>query len=196
MKMAERRRNRDIQNILTVLGAAVFCAVLLASLFLYYYGPSGRYLAGNTLLDPSIINQINYQDQHPRTGKKVHFAFDRIEFSHFDLQKGQMRIFPISLDIYQHFYKQVASEKSLLEVSPKIQSLFFQSHPALLTVSMRSKEGAESGIPKVFQVVQFIPEDYFRVQLHEKSEGEWAYFYRSGLYHEIMHLFTKEASEK
>jgi hypothetical protein len=194
--MAERRRNRDIQNILAVLGAAVICAALLASLFLYYYGPSGRYLAGNTLLDPSIMDQINYQDQHPRTGKKVHFAFDRIEFSYFDLQNRQMRIFPIPIDSYQKFYKQVASEKSLLEVTQKIQSLFFQSHPALLTVSMRSKEGSESGTPKVFQVVQFISEDYFRVQLHEKNEGEWAYFYRPGLYQEIMRLFTNGESEK
>jgi hypothetical protein len=194
--MAEGRRNRDIRNILAVLGAAVICAILLASVFLYYYGPSGRYLAGNTLLDPSIMDQINYQDQHPRTGKKVHFSFDRIEFSYFDPQKRQMHIFPISVDNYQNFYKRIASEKSLLEVTQNIQQFFLQSHPALLTISMRSREGSENGAAKVFQVVQFIPEDYFRVQLHEKNEGEWAYFYRPGLYQEIIGLFTKGAPEK
>lgn len=194
--MAERQKNRDVRNILTVLGSAVLCAVLLASIFLYYYGPSGRYLAGNTLLDPSIMDQINYQDQYLQTGKKVRFTFDRIEFSYFDSQNGQMHIFPISLDTYQDFYKQVASDKSLLEVTQNIQNLFPQSHSSLLTISMRAKEGPESGATKVFQVVQFIPEDYFRIQLHEKKEGEWAYFYRSGLYQEIIRLFTKGASEK
>lgn len=198
--MAERQRNRDIRNLLAVLGAAVLCAALLAFFFLYYYGPSGRYLAGNTLLDPSIMAQINYQDHHPQTGKKVRFVFDRIEFSYFDPEKGQMHIFPISLETYQSFYKQVSSDRSLLEVNQNIQNLFLQSHPALLTMSMQSQEGLENRTARdhlntkagshVFQVVQFIPEDYFRVQLHGKNEGEWAYFYQSGLYQEILHLFT------
>ena len=80
-------KNHDIRNILAVLGAAVICAGLLASVFLYYYGPSGRYLAGHTLLDPTIMEQINYQDKHPRQEKSIHFIFDHIEFSYFDPQK-------------------------------------------------------------------------------------------------------------
>lgn len=193
--MVEKRKNPDIRNILVVLVAAVIGAGLLSSIFLYYYGPFGRYLAGNTLLDPSIIEQINYQDQHPRTGKKVRFAFDRIEFSYFDTQMKQMHTFPISLEIYHHFYKKITSVKSLLEINQKTQNLFLQSYPALLTISMQSKESAENGAAKVFQIVQFIPEDYFRVQLHEKNE-EWAYFYQAGIYQDIIYLFTKGTSEK
>lgn len=195
--MTEKRKNRDIQNIFIVLGAAVFCATLLAFFFLYYYGPSGRYLAGNTLLDSSTMNQIHYQNQQSRLGKKEHFIFDRIQFSFFDSQQGQMHTFPLSLETYQSFYKLVSSEKSLLELNQNVQNLFLRSHPALLTISIRPQERTEKGeIEQIFQVVQFVPEDYFRVQLHEKNEGEWAYFYRPGLYQEITRLFTKKVQLK
>ena len=191
----ETQRNRDIQNILTVLGAAIVCAGLLALLFIYYYGPSGRYLAGHTILDPAIIEQINYQDTHPRTGQKVHFIFDHMEFSYFDPQKGQVRQEAIPAENYQKFYTLIASEKSLDEVTDKIKDFFIKTRPTVLTTSMRTMESSEALTTKIFQVVQFVQEDYFRVQLHEKQEqGEWAYFYRSGLYQDVMHLFTQSTS--
>lgn len=187
----EKSRNRDIQNLLSVLGAAVICAGLLALVFLYYYGSSGRYLAGNTLLDPAIMEQINAQDQHSRTKKKIHFAFDRIEFFYFDPQKGQMRTHAISVETYQNFYKMVAAEKSLEDEVRDIQDFFVNSHPSVLTINMRTIGKSENSTNQIFQIVQFVQENYFRVQLHEKKEGEWAYFYRPGLYQDIMQLFTQ-----
>lgn len=190
--IGESRKNREIRNILSVLGAAVVCAGLLASVFLYYYGPSGRYLAGHTLLDPAIIEQIDYQDQHPKTGKKAHFAFDHIEFSYFDPQKGEVRIHSLPLETYQIFYKKVASEKSLEKVTQDTRDFFLQSHPSVLSISMHAIESSENLATKIFQVVQFVSEDFFRVQLHEKEEGEWAYFYQAGLYQEVIRLFTHQ----
>lgn len=189
----EKQGNHDIRNILTVLGAAIVCAGLLASVFLYYYNPSGRYLAGYTLLDPVIMEQIHYQDQHLQTGKKMRFAFDHIEFSYFDPQKGQIYIPLIPMEAYHEFYTLVAPEKSLKEVSRQIQELFLKSSPSLLTIKMRATERNENGTTKIFQVVQFVQEDYFRVQLHEKNEGEWAYFYQPGLYQNVIRLFTHSA---
>lgn len=189
--MVERERNRDIWNILTVLAASVICAALLASLFLYYYNPSGRYIAGNTLLDPSIMDQIFYQDQHPSTGKTVRFSFDRFEFSYFDPQLKKSVIFPINQETYQRFYKHVASDTSLEEVTKNIQSLFLQQQPAFLTIQMRTKEREGGATVKIFQIVQFVSEDYFRIQLREKNEGEWVYFYRKDIYREMIHLFTR-----
>lgn len=186
-------RNRDIQNILAVLGTAIICAVLLASFFIYYYGPSGRYLAGNTLLDPAIIKQINYQDKHPRTGRNVHFIFDHMEFSYFDSQKGPLRQ-KVSLDNYQKFYNLVAAEKSLIEVTERIKELFFKTHQTVLTISMRTAEGSDVMTTKIFQVVQFVQEDYFRVQLHEGQAQEWAYFYLPHLYQDVMQLFTQSSN--
>jgi hypothetical protein len=184
----ERRKHHDIRNILGVLGTAVISAGLLSLLFLYYYGPSGRYIAGQTLLDPTLIEQIDYPYQHPRSGRKVHFRFGHITFSYFDSQQGEVRIPSISLETYQRFYTIVASEKSLQELTQNVQDLFFKSNPSLLTMSMRTMEEAENRVTKVFQ---FIQEDYFRVQLHQKNEGEWAYFYRPGLYQDVIHLFTR-----
>lgn len=179
--------NHDIRNILFVLLASVICAGLLAFGFLHYYGPSGRYLAGHTLLDPSIIKQIDYQDRYSQTEKKVRFTFDHIEFFYFNSQKGQIHVPFVSLDVYQKFYKMVAFEKSLEEVTNHVRDLFLQSHPSFLIINMHTKEESQS---KVFQIVQIIEEDYFRVQLHESKEGEWAYFYRPGLYQDSIRLLT------
>lgn len=194
MARADKQRNRDILNIFFVLGTAIVCAGLLASVFLYYYSPSGQYLAGHTLLDPSIMEQINFQDLQPETKRKERFSFDHIEFSHANSQKSQEHFSSIPLEAYQRFYTMVAMEKSLKEANQEIQDYFIKSQPSLLTIHMRTKEGNHPGINKVFQIVQFVPEDYFRVQLHEKNEGEWAYYYQPGLYQKIMHLFTTRAN--
>lgn len=187
--------NRDIQNILAVLGTAIVCACLLALVFIYYYGPTGNYLAGHTILDPAIIDQINYQEKNLRTGQKVHFIFDNAAFTYFDSQKGQMHKKIIPLENYQKFYTLVASEKSLLEVSDKIKDLFLKSHPTILTINMRTMEGSPHTTTKIFQIIQFVQEDYFRVRLHDsQDQEEWAYFYRLNLFKEIMHLFTQPAN--
>lgn len=189
--MNENRKNRDIRNLLFVLTAGVGGAGLLAALFLYYYNPSGQYLASYTMLDPKIMEEIDYQDHHPVQGKKVHFFFDHIEFSYLDSHHTPKKNSHVSLEDYQKFYDRVASEKSLLNIRQQVQDLFSQSPSSLLTIVMRTNAGAHDETTKIFQVVQFVPEDYFRVQLHAKNEGEWAYFYQKGIYTQtIHHLFT------
>jgi hypothetical protein len=184
-------RNRDVQNILVVLGSAVICAGLLAVFFLYYFGPSGRYTAGKTILDPAIIADINYPEKNPRTGQRVHFIFDHMEFSYYHARKGVVRQKDISTESYQKFYDLVSSEKSLNEVTNQIKDLFVHSHPTILTTNMKTLEGADT-TTKIFQVIQFVPEDYFRVQLHENQvQQEWAYFYRPRVYQEVMQLFAQ-----
>lgn len=187
--MTNREKNRDILNIFIVLGSAVISAGLLSLIFLYYYNPSGRYLAGNVLLDPSIIEQINNQDQNLHKGKQARFSFDRFEFSYFDTQKNQIQKISFSFEDYQTLYRHISSERSLQEVPRDVQSLFFQTHPAMLTINMRTNEGVGKGVATLFQVVQFTPEDYFRIQLNEKKDGEWVYFYHQGSYQEVIGFF-------
>lgn len=190
----EKRRNRDIQNLLAVLGASVFCAGLLVYLFLYYYGPSGRYIAGHTILDPAIIQQINTQEAASKNRQKVHFVFDRFEFSFFDSQTGQMQRVPVSMAAYQEFYDSIAPLSSLERQDGKIEQLFVRSHPTLLTANMRTLNAPAPSNTRIFQVIEFVEEDYFRVQLHDKQEqGEWVYFYRKNSYQDAMHLFTEPA---
>jgi len=189
---SDKRRNRDIQNLLAVLGASVICAGLLAFFFIHYYGPSGKYVAGQTILDPAIIQQINAQESDSKNRQKVHFVFDHFEFSYFDTQTGQMRRLPVSMENYQMFYQLVSSELSVTKNQGEMERLFVRSHPTLLTASMRTLNGSPSSNTKIFQVIEFIEEGYFRVQLHDKQEpGEWVYFYRANSYQDVMHLFTQ-----
>lgn len=190
-KTHENRQNRrDIRNILLVLGGAIASACLIALYFIVFYGPTGQYIAGQTLLDPAIIERLNYQGEHPRTGKNVYFIFDRAEFSYFDQQKQQSIQKLLSSDDYDKFYRTIQSDKSLATVSSQIQTLFIASHPTLLTTTMRTGEMTKS-MSQVFQVIQFVSEDYYRVQLQGKAtEDQWAYFYHPHLYQDLTLLFT------
>lgn len=190
----ETGKNRDIRNLLVVLGASVVCASMIAFLFIYYYGPSGRYVAGHTILDPSIVQEINTQESDPKNRQKVHFVFDHFEFSYFDSKTGKMRTLPVTMQMYQKFYGLISSEFSVEEKKGKIEQLFIRSHPTLLTANMRTLNGSSPSNTKVFQVIEFVEEDYFRVQLHDKQEqGEWVYFFRKNSYHDAMQLFTQSA---
>lgn len=193
--LKENGRNRDIWNLLAVLGASVVGASLLAFIFIYYYGPNGRYVAGQTILDPSTIQQINVQENSPKGSQKVHFVFDRFEFSFFDPQMKQRLRVPVSTEIYQKFYHLVSSISSIKEKEGELEKRFIRSQPTLLTASMRTLNRTSPSDSKIFQVIEFIEGDYFRVQLHDKQEqGEWAYFYKANSYSDIMNLFTKTAS--
>lgn len=164
-------KNRDVRNLLGVLGAAIVCAALLAYAFIHYYGPSGRYLAGHVLLDPAIFKQINYREKDPATGQTVNLQFDRIEFS-----KAPNAIKKeIPVEAYQRFYTLVATDKSV----PGHERAF--SEPSSLKIWMKGM--GESA--KIFQVVQFIREDEYRVRL---QDGEWAYFSHPNIYQEVQKL--------
>ena len=96
---------------------------------------------------------------------------------------------PVPLDRYQKFYDLIASEHSVDEKSHKLESLFVHSHPTLLMAYMNSFNQTTDG-NSVFQVIEFIEQDYFQVQVHQQQkQGEWAYFFRKNLYADIMHLF-------
>lgn len=187
----EMRNNRDVKNILAVLGTAIICAILLSYVFIYYYGPTGHYIAGQTLLDPSTITEINKMEKKTKTSRNIHFVFDRIELTYYDIQKGKFIHREIPFEKYQEFYQLVESEKSLKNVSDTVKELFIKSHPIILTINIKTIEGGNS-TAKTFQTVQLISEDYFRVQLHE-IEGEWAYFHQSGVYQKSMKLFDQSS---
>lgn len=182
---------RDARNILIVLGSAVVCAVLLASAFIAYYGPSGSYVAGNTLFDPAIIKTIRNQGEHLSPEGKGSIVFERLEFSYFDPKEKEMQFYPISLETYGKLYHKIVNEKSLLGNIKEIQSLFLHSRPAILSVDLQTKKGSGNKLEKISQVVEFLSDDYFRVQLREERGEEWGYFYHRGLYLEMIKLATQ-----
>lgn len=184
--------NKPVKQLITVLSAAVFGGFLLAFLMLMFYGPSGRYIAGQTILSPDVIEKISFKDIHPQTYKNVQFVFDHTEFVFFDYLRGNWNQKNISSKDYLHFYNIIASDNSLDEVKKEVLDLFQKPSPIALVTSVRTDV---SPTVKIFQVIQFTKEGYYRIKLHEQNDkNEWAYFYHSGLYHQIMNIFASDAS--
>lgn len=184
--------NSDVWAILGVLGAAIFAALLLALFFIFFYGPSGRYIAGHALIDPKIMEKLNFKGAHPRTEEPVHFIFDRAEFSYFDVDRQLVLQKTLSSTDYSNFYQLIQSDESL-DLSKEVKdTAFLVSHPVLLTTTMRTAE-IHRLTTQIFQVVQITPENYYRIQLNgQKNEEQWAYFYHPHLYENVFHLFGLE----
>jgi hypothetical protein len=187
---SRKEKNQEIKQFLAVLAAAILSAALLTYFFISNFGPSGRYIAGHAMIDPSIVDQIDMQDKDPYTGQSHRFVFDQFAFSFFDSQTKRERTIPVSLEDYEKFYHLVATEASLEQISADLEVLFIRSKPALLTASVRVANGFDSGRKKNVQSVQFTPEDYFRIQLKGEKEGEWAYFYRPRVFDDSLIIFT------
>lgn len=184
-------KKQQIKQVLLLLVAAMTSAVLLAGYMIGYYGPSGRYLAGNTMLAPAVMQRINEQSTHSKKRGEAKLIFDQIEFSYFDKGSGQRYQIPLSLEQYEQFYNQVAAEKSIVELTPEISQAFANSLSTNLTVSMHNDLHTTQQAA-IFQMIQFVESDYFRVQLlGEKNTEEWAYFYHPSILQDVMSLFTK-----
>lgn len=181
---------KQIKQLLFVLSTAVFAGFLLSFFMIMFYGPSGDYIAGQTILSPDIIDKIHFKDAHPKTGQNVPFTFDHNEFVYFDYLRGAWQQKQISLQSYAEFYQYISHDSSLEKVNEEILALFQKPSPIALITTVRTDV---SPIAKAFQVIQLTKEDYYRVKLHgQGDEGKWAYFYHAGLYQTTMTLFTAD----
>jgi len=179
---------KQIKQLIVVLAAAVSGGFLLTVLMIMFYGPSGNYIAGQTILSPQVIERISFNDTHPVTGKTVNFVFDHNEFVYFDYLRGDWRQQEVSLKEYDQFYRFISADKSLEKVSEEVFQLFQKPSPIALITSIRTDN---SPAAKIFQVIQLTKENYFRVKLHgQEDEGKWAYFYHPDLFKTTMTLFT------
>ena len=188
-KIMDKQQNHEVKNLLLVLSSAIICAGLLSLAFIYYYGPSGRYLAGNALLNPEVLETLEENNQQMKKGQKVYFVFDHIEFSYFNPQKQYTTIQKVSLEKYQQLYRLIASEKNIVEITEDIKKSFINNPVSLITSNkILDKSGS-----KIFQIIQFAPQDYFRVKLNgDQIHEEWIYFYQHGIYSSILQLFTEQ----
>lgn len=168
---------RDIRNLMLLLAIGVTAAFLLAGLFLYNYGPSGRYAAQNVLLDPKLLTDL---------GSKKNLTFKSIEFNFYDDSKKEWKKLNIDINQYAKFYQLVANEKSLEDVSADVKSLFSSGKPATINIFVKS-----DGVDKVFQEIVFAPQgNYFRVELRDQSAKEqWAIFHYPQIYQTVHNLF-------
>lgn len=182
---------REVRGLLTLFGLSIFAAAGLTALMVYRYGPTGNYIAGNTILAPSTLQTMNYNDLNPKTNSRARYSFNGTEFSYFDKMEGKMRQVPVNPAAYNSFYNLVASNSSV-EPKDEIISEFHQVSPVTLTSTVRSDNAEAMQMVKIFQIIQFTETDYFRVQLRGQNEtGDWAYFYQPNIYNTVMRLFTK-----
>lgn len=183
---------KDIRNLLLVIGVSVASAFAVAGLFLYNYGPSGRYTAENTLIEPSLLAKLNYNDINPKTNQSDRYVFDKITYSFWNKTKGEWGSLEIPIPIYSEFYKKFLSDVSIQNPDPEIVGLFSQSYPARLDVKVKTESASEwQRDQKNLTRVEFAENsDYYRVELNEENAGtNWAYFYSPQVYQETFRLF-------
>lgn len=188
-------QKKEVRNLVVVVLSGIGLAFFVTLMTLNCYGPSGTYIAKNILLEPQLLEKLNYNDTNSKTGGMSRFVFNEIEFSYYDSSQKQWRRIKIPHNLYQQFYTAVANDRSILNFPKEMENKFTQSPSPTLTLSVRTESPAEwQQEVKVFQEVNFLPQDnYFRIQLHEQNKtGNWAYFYRQNIYSEVMHLFVEK----
>lgn len=184
---------KDIRNLLFVLGSSIASALFLILGLLYIYGPTGQYVAKNTLIQASELPQLNYNGINPHTNQSDRYRFDKIVYAYWDkvLQKEAKTEVP--LDRYEAFYNLVKNDESLLNPAPEIEALFRKNIPSRLEIRVKS----ESQEPlykdvKNLLVIEFSEKgDHYRVELNEDNKGmHWAYYFHSGITPKTFKLFV------
>lgn len=191
-KTNEKAVRRQIISLLSVIGAGVLAAFLIGSFFIMHYGPSGRYLVENILLEPKLLHELNYNDNNPKTGGMDRFVFDSIEFAYFNQAEKKWVKFPVSEERYALIYNLIKGEKSLLDPSRELEELFIKDLIARMTIFVKTESSAAwQAITKTFQEVQFENKNnHFRIQLHEQNPGmNWAYFQKSNIANDVLSIF-------
>lgn len=188
--------SRQIWGLLSILGAGVVAACLLAAVMLYYYNPTGNYRAGNALLEPQRMLSLHFQEDTRRGNKEV-FVFDRLIFSYYDSEAKQWQRQVVSMEKYGELYTLVKEDESLAEVPHGAKDSFYRGHTALLVVSVRPEGAVSSKQDKVFTQVEFSDrDDYYRIQLRangsvQNNDDGWAYFYHPKIYQEVLKVFIR-----
>jgi hypothetical protein len=185
-------KTKQIKVLLGVLGGGLLAGLLFALSILYYYNPSGSYLAKNMLLDPHQAYTLRFIEPGSKGKSEGKYAFEGIYFSYFDPSLKQQKTLKISQDQYAIFYQRVANESSVENPNEEIQRTFNHTHPVTLSLKVRSVgEDLGKGAELTFYQVDFAEgSDYYRIQVRQSGAGtSWAYFYHPGIYQETMTLF-------
>lgn len=177
----------DIRNLVLTLFFAVVAAFAVAAFFVLNYGPSGKYTVDNTLLKPELLGELNYNDYNSKTGAQDRYIFDVLEYSWLDKDKNDWLKKNIDLNAYSQFYKLIENDESLPDVPP-VQ----MKNSARLTIFVKTESDAEwQKQVKTFQTVEWVHEDYYRIELHEDNPGaHWVYFYHPQIVKKIGQLLN------
>lgn len=180
----KKSRVREIRNFLIVMSGGALCALLIAAFLVYYYSPTGRYEVDQVVLSPEVADKLT------PAGNQAGVVFDGVELVYYEgKDKGWVRR-EASGEAYSRFYGLIKDEKSLWDVPEAVKTAFEMEKPASILV--RVKEGPVLA-KRIFQEVQILPNDYFRVELRPVDErSPWAYFHKDNLYDATQKVFSQE----
>lgn len=179
--------NKQIRNLLLVIFSGVAFAVIVSSLLLYRYNPSGQYLLANTLLSPSMAYQMHFSQTTGPRGQKTEYLFDHIEFSHYNDQESKWQKQLIDEAAYARVYKLLSADQSLTEKSEQTAQLFNEQLPASLVIYMRSNQVQQASEVLPFMEIQFAKSgDYYRLKPYvQSSSPSWIYFHHDNVYSKV-----------
>lgn len=139
-------KRKEIFQLLGVIFGAVGLAVVVAAFMLYSYGPTGRYLAQNVLLDPALLPKLSFQEGGDR------FIFDHIEIAYYEPSSQNFVKTPLDLDQYRKIYALVGTDRSMREPSDEVKGEFNRQKLVRLLVVVKPKGDA---METPFQTVDF-----------------------------------------
>lgn len=185
-------RAKQIRNLLFILCSGMGTALAFAFAVLYFYSPSGSYLAKNVLLSPESVLIMRYADMNSKTGSTSRYVFDSIEFSYYSTSLVKWVRLPVDMQKYTDFYTMIADERSLVNADQNSVNIFLGSaKPSMLTIMVKAeKDDLRQVLSKTFLTIEFAG-DYYRITLrdHNSQEGQ-AYFYHPGIYQQVLKLFV------
>lgn len=160
----------EIRGLLFLLLASVLAGILMTGFFLWHYDASTHYRLSEVLLEPTLLQGLNYKDAQKETSRYV--------FDHIELKRPGGQREPINLAHYGAFYQLLEGDQSILPTANEMDA-FRQERLLSLLIYVRMASASEKRVgPKLFQLVEWVPEgDLYRVELHEQNPGgNWAYF--------------------
>lgn len=175
--MLAANKRAAIRSLLLVFLAGVSAAVILALGMLYFYNPSGAYLAKNLIVAPENLHFLNFKYKDPATGISSDMFLEKIEFAYYDAHDRKWKSASLDLGKYAELYALIQGDESLSEGDVPRAALFEQQPPYALALLIKNR--ASSG-PSVqhFLDVQFAPQsDYYRILLRTTGKEQWIYFY-------------------
>lgn len=168
-------RKDEVRSIVIVLTAGILSAIMIAAFFVLNFGPSGGYNLNAILLEPTLVDQLNFNDINPKIGTSDRYIFDKIVWTD-DTGSDQQ----VNLKTYSTLYALLKNDKSLNDL--ELEKLFsHHMEPVSKLVIWIKTESPSSWQEneKIFQELEF-QDDFYRVSLHEDSSlspgVNWAYF--------------------
>lgn len=182
----DKSKAKLIRNLLFVFGSGIGMGIIFALVMLFYYNPSGGYLAGNVLLAPESATSMRFIDGGSSRGS-THYVLGGIDF----IPENKQAI-SVSMDKYAQFYAIVSNDGSLSDEKGRITSFFKKKLPGSIIVKIKPENGLNGGA-RPFLTIEFSEDgDHYRVQLREQQMMQgWAYFYHPGIYKKAYNLFEQ-----